>query len=118
MTKDLTSGNPFKLIISFSIPLFFSYLLQQVYNVVDTIIVGQYLGKEALAAVGSTSSVNFLVIGFVLGVCSGFSIPIANRFGAKDFTKLRHLVVNSLYSLMAECEEELKESLDESEKGE
>ena len=97
MTKDLTSGNPFKLIISFSIPLFFSYLLQQVYNIVDTIIVGQYLGKESLAAVGSTSSVNFLVIGFVLGVCSGFAIPIANRFGAKDFTKLRHFVVNSLY---------------------
>jgi len=97
MTKDLTQGKPFKLILNFSIPLFFSYLLQQVYNIVDTVIVGKYLGKDALAAVGSTSSVNFLVIGFVIGVCSGFAIPIANRFGAKDFSKLRHFVINSMY---------------------
>jgi len=97
MTKDLTHGNPFKLILIFSVPLFFSFLLQQIYNIVDTIIVGQYLGKDALAAVGSTASVNFFVIGFVLGVCNGFSIPIANRFGAKDFSKLRHYVVNSIY---------------------
>ena len=97
MTKDLTQGNPFKLILNFSVPLFFSFLLQQIYNIVDTIIVGQYLGKDALAAVGSTASVNFFVVGFVLGVCNGFSIPIANRFGAKDFSKLRHYVVNSMY---------------------
>lgn len=96
MTKDLTQGKPFELILGFSVPLLFGYLFQQFYNIVDTVIVGQFLGKEALAAVGSTGSVNFLIIGFCMGVCSGFSIPVANKFGAKDYNTMRQLVASSV----------------------
>lgn len=95
MTKDLTQGKPLELILGFSVPLLFGYLFQQFYNIVDTVIVGQFLGKEALAAVGSTGSVNFLIIGFCIGVCSGFSIPVANKFGAKDYDTMRQLVASS-----------------------
>ena len=95
MTKDLTSGKPFRLIFGFSIPLLFGYLFQQFYNIVDTVIVGRFLGKEALAAVGSTGSLNFLILGFCMGVCSGFSVPIANKFGAKDLKTMRCLIGNS-----------------------
>lgn len=95
MTKDLTQGKPFELILGFSVPLLFGYLFQQFYNIVDTVIVGQFLGKEALAAVGSTGSVNFLIIGFCIGVCSGFSIPVSNKFGAKDYDTMRQLVASS-----------------------
>ena len=95
MTKDLTQGKPFNLILGFSVPLLFGYLFQQFYNIVDTVIVGQFLGKEALAAVGSTGSVNFLILGFCIGVCSGFSIPISNKFGAKDYNTMRQLVASS-----------------------
>lgn len=95
MTKDLTTGKPFGLIFGFSVPLLFGYLFQQFYNIVDTVIVGQFLGKEALAAVGSTGSVNFLIIGFCIGVCSGFSVPVANKFGAKDLDTMRRLIGNA-----------------------
>ena len=73
MTRDLTRGNPMKLILSFGVPLLFGYLFQQFYSVVDTAIVGKTLGGQALAAVGSTGSINFLVVGFCTGVCSGFT---------------------------------------------
>ena len=66
MTKDLTKGSPMKLIISFAVPLLFGFLFQQFYNLVDTMIVGRFLGVDDLAAVGSTGSINFLVIGFCL----------------------------------------------------
>ena len=94
MTKDMTQGSPMKLILGFSIPLLFGFLFQQFYNVVDTIIVGKFLGTENLAAVGATGSVNFLVIGFCMGICSGFSIPISHKFGAGDFSGLRRVVAN------------------------
>lgn len=97
MTKDLTEGNPLSLILGFSIPVLLGYLFQQLYNVTDTIIVGKCLGVEALAAVGSTGAVNFLIIGFVNGVCSGFSIPVANRFGAKDYSSMRRFIANIIY---------------------
>lgn len=82
MTKDLTKGNPMKLIISFAVPLLFGFLFQQFYNLVDTMIVGRFLGVDDLAAVGSTGSINFLVIGFCMGVCNGFAIPVSHKFGA------------------------------------
>lgn len=96
-TKDLTKGSPFRLILSFSIPIFFGCLFQQVYSLVDTLIVSRVLGKTALAAIGSTFSISFLICGFVMGMCSGFSIMIANRFGAKDETGLRKCVANSVW---------------------
>ena len=83
-TKDLTTGSPMKLILGFGIPLLFGMLFQQFYNMMDTIIVGKFLGVSALASVGATGSINFMIIGFCMGVCNGFAIPVAQRFGAKD----------------------------------
>ncbi|MCR4833446.1 MAG: MATE family efflux transporter, partial [Butyrivibrio sp.] len=94
--KDLTVGNPMKLILGFSVPLLFGFLFQQFYNLVDTMIVGRSLGKLALAGVGSTGAINFMVIGFCMGVCSGFAIPIAQRFGAKDYDSMRKFVTHSI----------------------
>ena len=92
MTKDLTEGKPMKLVLSFAAPLLVGVLFQQFYSFVDTAIVGRYLGADKLAAVGATGSVNFLVIGLCLGFCSGFSIPIAQAFGAKDEHEVRRNV--------------------------
>lgn len=97
MTKDMTSGSPMKLILGFSIPLLFGFLFQQFYNLVDTLIVGRFLGVDALAAVGSTGSVNFLIIGFCMGVCNGFSIPLAHKFGAGDYSGMRAFMMNAVY---------------------
>ena len=85
MMKDMTTGSPMKLILSFSVPLLMGYLFQQFYNLVDTVIVGRFLGTDALAAVGATGAINFLVIGFCMGICSGFSIPVSHKFGAGDY---------------------------------
>lgn len=95
--KDLTVGSPFKLIIAFAIPMILGNLFQQLYNFVDTMIVGHFLGVEALAGVGATGSINFLIVGFCIGICSGFAIPVAQKYGAKDFVALRKYVANSLY---------------------
>lgn len=97
MTKDLTCGNPMKLIFSFGLPLLFGYLFQQLYNVVDTAIVGKILGGDALAAVGSTGSVCFLVVGFCVGLCAGFAIPVAQQFGAGNYRELRRYVTGGVW---------------------
>lgn len=93
MTKDLTKGSPMALILSFGLPTLLGYLFQQLYNVVDTAIVGKAIGGDALAAVGATGAINFLVVGFCIGVCSGFAIPVARAFGAGDESGLRQYVV-------------------------
>ena len=87
----MTSGSPLKLILSFAVPLLLGMLFQQFYSMVDTIIVGKSLGVDQLAGVGSTGAINFMIIGFCNGVCSGFAIPIAQSFGAKDYKRLRKL---------------------------
>lgn len=84
MEKDLTHGSTLKLIISFCIPLIGGAIFQQLYNNVDSIIVGRFVGVDALAAVGSTGSLNFLIIGFALGLTAGCGIPIAQAFGARN----------------------------------
>lgn len=96
-TKDMTQGSPMKLIAAFFVPLLLGMLFQQFYSMMDTIIVGKFLGVNALAAVGSTGSINFMVIGFCMGICSGFAIPVAQRFGAKDYHYLRKYVANSIW---------------------
>ena len=96
MTKELTHGSPPKLILSFMIPLLFGNIFQNLYSMVDAAIVGQVLGTGALAAVGCTGSVTFLLIGFSLGICSGFAIPVAQRFGAQDYEDMRKYLGNSI----------------------
>lgn len=97
MEKDMTQGNPMRLILGFAVPLLLGLLFQQFYSMVDTVIVGHYLGVDALAAVGATGSVNFLIIGFCMGVCNGFAIPIAQEFGAKHERILRKYVANCVW---------------------
>ena len=97
LTKDLTKGNVVKGIIAFSVPVLIGNLLQQLYNMVDSIIVGRFVGKEAFAAVGSTGSLNFLIIGFVIGICSGLCIPISQKFGAEDMVGVRTKIMTSSY---------------------
>lgn len=93
-TKDMTVGSPMQLILGFSIPLLLGFLFQQFYSVVDTVIVGRFLGMNALAGVGATGSINFMIVGFCMGVCSGFAIPVAHKFGAKDYSGMRQFVAN------------------------
>lgn len=97
MEKDMTKGSPMRLILGFAVPLLFGLLFQQLYSMVDTIIVGHYLGVDALASVGATGSVNFLIIGFCMGVCNGFAIPIAQEFGAGHEDVLRRYVGNCVW---------------------
>lgn len=93
-TKNMTDGSPMKLILGFLIPMLFGLLFQQLYNMMDTIIVGKYLGVNALASVGSTGSINFMIVGFCIGVCSGFAIPVAQSFGNKNEKAMRRYAAN------------------------
>ena len=97
MTKDLTAGSPMRLIAGFALPTLFGMLFQQFYNLVDTMIVGKLLGAAALGGVGSTGSINFFVIGFCMGVCNGFAIPVAQRMGAGEPSKMRRYVANAAW---------------------
>ena len=97
MTRDLTTGSPMRLIIGFALPTLFGMLFQQLYNMVDAMIVGKLLGSAALGAVGSTGSINFFVIGFCMGVCNGFAIPVAQRMGAGEPSKMRRYVANAAW---------------------
>lgn len=101
MTKDLTTGSPMRLILGFALPTLLGMLFQQLYNMMDTMIVGKLLGATALAAVGSTGSINFFVIGFCMGVCNGFAIPVAQRMGAGDFCQMRRYVANAAWLAIA-----------------
>lgn len=96
MTKNMTEGHPLKLIMMFALPLLLGNIFQQTYNIVDTAIVGQTLGANALAAVGSTTSVQFLVLGFCIGICCGFGIPIAQSFGGNNLSKMRDFIYHSI----------------------
>lgn len=93
----MTSGSPVKLILGFAAPMLLGMILQQIYSMVDSMIVGQYLGVDAFAGVGSTGSINFMIIGFCMGVCNGIAIPVAQRFGAQDRHGLRCYVANGVW---------------------
>lgn len=99
--SDMTTGSPAKLIIRFMIPMFLGNLFQQFYNVVDSIVAGQFLGVQALAAIGSTGSLMFFVIGWLNGLTSGFAIMVAQCFGAKKEDRMRHYVAMSVYLSVA-----------------
>ena len=94
--KDLTEGNEARLIFKFAMPMLLGNLFQQLYNIVDTIIVGNFLGKEALAAVGASFPIVFTLISLIIGVASGGTIVIAQYFGAKDYGSVKK-AIHTLY---------------------
>ena len=96
MEKDMTKGRPLPVILKFIIPLIIGNIFQQLYNMVDTIIVGRYVGADALAAVGSTGTIMFLIVGFAQGITAGFSVLTAQRFGAKDTEGVKISVANGI----------------------
>ncbi len=98
MTKDMTVGSPMKNIVKFCLPLMLGNLFQQFYNMADMVIVGRFVGKTALSAVGAVGSLNFLVIGTIIGLCSGLAIPVAQAFGARDEIRLKKYVANIIYT--------------------
>lgn len=98
MTKDLTEGRPIVLLFRFAIPLVMGNLFQQLYNIIDAMIVGKTLGINALSAVGASASVNFLILGFCIGTCVGLAIPVAREFGAGNYRRMRVLVINGYYA--------------------
>ena len=98
MTKDLTKGKIMPLLVGFTIPLVLGNLFQLTYNAVDSIIVGQFVGKEALAAVGIFNTVMTLMILFLNGLCMGASILMGTQFGAKDYNKLQRQISTTMLS--------------------
>ncbi|MCL2638425.1 MAG: MATE family efflux transporter [Oscillospiraceae bacterium] len=93
----MTKGRPLPIMIRFTIPLLLGTIFQQLYNMADTVIVGRFISPDALAAVGTTGALNFLVLGFTIGLCSGFCIPVSQRFGAGDINEMRRFAANAVY---------------------
>jgi len=97
MVKDMTEGNPIKLIMSFAVPMLIGNIFQQVYNLVDAAVVGRYVGDNALAAVGSTGSMLFFLVAFAVGLSGGAGIIISQYFGSRQYDKLKKTVVALFY---------------------
>ena len=97
MVRDMTKGSPLRLIFGFFFPLLLGNLFQQVYSMADSVIVGRYVGVDAFAGVSATGSLNFFIIGFLLGMCSGCAIPVAQAFGEGDHRKMRRCFANAIY---------------------
>ena len=95
-SKEMTGGAVFPLLFSFTMPLLLGNLLQQTYSLIDAAIVGKFLGINSLAAVGASTSVIFLILGFCNGCCAGFGIPVAQKFGARDYATMRRYVAVGL----------------------
>ena len=95
MELDMTKGSPFKLIVRFIIPIIIGNIFQQLYSLVDTVIVGRFVGVKALAAVGATGTITFLILGFLQGLTTGFTILTAQRFGAGDEEGMKKSVGNA-----------------------
>lgn len=95
-SKEMTEGSVFPLLFNFTMPLLLGNVLQQTYSLIDAAIVGKFLGINALASVGSSTSVIFLILGFCNGCCAGFGIPVAQKFGARDYVAMRRYVAVAL----------------------
>ena len=93
--NDMTVGNPMKIILSFTLPIFIGNVFQQFYNMADAVIVGKFVGNKALAAVGSTGTIMFLIYGFVVGMTAGFTVLTAQKFGAGDMKGMRKTVAGA-----------------------
>lgn len=101
MVQDMTKGSPAKMILLFALPMLVGNIFQQLYNIVDSIVVSRGVGVNAFASVGCTSSVNFFIIGFVMGLCQGFSILVSQYFGAENIRYLKKSVAMSIYLSVA-----------------
>ena len=97
MQNDMTKGSPLRLIVLFTLPVLIGNLFQNFYNLVDSVIVGRFLGVNALAAVGATGTIAFLIFGWINGITGGFGIMLAQSFGAGDEKHLRHYTAMSVY---------------------
>ena len=97
----MTKGSPLWLILTFTLPLLLGNLLQQTYSLADTAIVARFLGADALAAVGATASVQFLVLGFCTGSCAGICIPLARDFGSGNMIAVRRGIYNGIWMVGA-----------------
>ena len=97
MVMDMTTGDPIKRILKFFLPVMLGNLLQQFYSMADSMIVSRYLGVDAFSGVSATGSLNFLILGFALGLCSGFAIPVSQEFGAGDHGAMRRCFSNGIY---------------------
>lgn len=95
-TRDMTEGNPFKLIIAFAIPILIGNMFQNFYSMADSIIVGRMVGTNALAAVGNTGPMTFLILGFIMGLTSGFAVITAQEYGAKNLESLKRSVAMNI----------------------
>ncbi len=94
--KDLSTGNEGRLILKFAIPMLLGNVFQQLYNVVDSVIVGRFIGKEALAAVGTSGPIIFLLVSFIIGITMGFTVVVSQYFGAKDLERVKR-AINTMY---------------------
>lgn len=94
---DMTTGSPMKIIFNFTLPIFIGNVFQQFYNMADAVIVGKFVGNKALAAVGSTGTIMFLIYGFVVGMTAGFTVLTAQKFGAGDMPAMRRTVVGASF---------------------
>ena len=98
--NDMTKGNPTRLLLSFTMPMLVGNIFQQLYNIVDSIIVGKFVGADGLAAVGATGSVNFLIVSLCIGLSAGIGIVVSQYFGAKDTDYVKHTIANAMYLLL------------------
>ncbi|MCR4797511.1 MAG: MATE family efflux transporter [Lachnospiraceae bacterium] len=96
MENKMTEGKPLPLLLKFVIPILLGFIFQQFYNMVDTVIVGRYVGPDALAAVGSTGTIMFLILGLANGLTTGFTVLISQKFGAGDKNATRKAFVNGI----------------------
>lgn len=101
VVMDMTSGNPAKLLLKFALPMFIGNIFQQFYNMVDAIVVGKFVGPDALASVGATGALNFFIISLLFGLSSGVSIIISQYFGAKDFEKVKKSFATVTYTIIS-----------------
>ena len=97
---DLTAGKPYKVLLRYILPLFLSIVFQQVYNIADSVVAGQYIGEEALAAVGNSYEITLVLLAFAFGCNMGSSIVTAKNFGAKNYTEMKSAIRTSLLSTL------------------
>ena len=97
MVKDMTEGNPTRLLLSFAVPMLIGNIFQQLYSMVDSIVIGQGVGVDALAAVGATFALDWAILGFGIGLTQGFAILIAQKFGAQDYRGLKKAFTMSVF---------------------